>query len=106
MRIKFQSGDGQGGRAAAPIFGRFMQKVYSDPSIDLPLEFFEQPPGVITDTICAETKKKARPYCPEKTTEIFNAKYPISLCDKHTTPDWKQETDTTDNVRKNSKISW
>jgi penicillin-binding protein 1A len=106
MRVKFQSGDGQGGRAAAPIFGRFMQKVYSDPSIDLPLEFFEQPPGVITDTICAETKKKARPYCPEKITEIFNVKYPISLCDKHTSPDWKQETDTTGNVRKNSKISW
>lgn len=106
MRVKFQGGDGQGGRAAAPIFGRFMQKVYEDPSIHLPLEFFVQPTGVITDTICVATKKKARPFCPATTTEIINVKYPLSLCDIHTSPEWEQEADTTNNVRKKSKISW
>ncbi len=99
-RIKFGSSDGQGGRAAAPIFGRFMQNTYEDPEIGLPLEYFRQPEGVITDTICVETKKKAREFCPETTTEIFNAKYPIGLCDLHTNPFWRDE-------RQNpSKISW
>ena len=34
-RIRFISSDGQGGRAAAPIFGLFMQKTYEDPDIGL-----------------------------------------------------------------------
>lgn len=32
-RIMFTGDDGQGGRAAAPAFGRLMQRVYADPSI-------------------------------------------------------------------------
>lgn len=99
-RITFGSSEGQGGRAAAPIFGLFMAHVYDDPDIGLPLEYFNRPDGVITDTICVESKKKARPWCPEKTTEIINAKYPLGLCDIHTSPDWNQKK--TDK----SKISW
>ncbi len=106
MRVRFKSGDGQGGRAAAPIFGRFMQKAYGDPSIKLPIEFFNQPPTVIVDTVCTETKKKAQPYCPSTFTEIINIKYPLPLCDKHSTPDWKQDIDSTDNARQKSKIVW
>ena len=45
--IKFGSADGQGGRAAAPIFGRFMQYAYEDPEIHLPLEYFRQPEGIV-----------------------------------------------------------
>lgn len=101
-RIKFRSSEGQGGRAAAPIWGRFMQYTYEDPSIGLPLEYFIQPDGVIEDTICVETKKKAREFCPEKTTEIFNAKYPIGLCEKHTSANWNDGED----IRRRSKISW
>jgi penicillin-binding protein 1A len=104
-RIRFISSDGQGGRAAAPIFGLFMQKTYEDPEIGLTQETFNQPEGIITDTICAETKKKAREWCPVKTTEIFNAKYPLGLCDKHTSADWNQGKDSED-VRKKSKINW
>jgi penicillin-binding protein 1A len=104
-RIRFRSSEGQGGRAAAPIFGRFMQKTYEDPSIKLPLEYFTQPEGIITDTICAETKKKAREWCPNKTTEIFNQKYPLGLCDKHTSADWNQNQEGED-ARKKSKIMW
>lgn len=89
-RIKFTTSDGQGGRAAAPIFGRFMKSVYEDSTLGLPVELFTQPEGVITDTICVETKKKAQEWCPEKTTELFNAKYPIALCDKHTSANWRE----------------
>ena len=104
-RIRFISSDGQGGRAAAPIFGLFMQKTYEDPEIGLTQEFFVQPDGIITDTICAETKKKAREWCPTKTTEIFNGKYPLGLCDKHTSADWNQGKEGED-TRKKSKINW
>jgi len=31
--------DGQGGRAAAPIWGRFMKYVYDDPNIAMPLQY-------------------------------------------------------------------
>jgi penicillin-binding protein 1A len=104
-RIRFISADGQGGRAAAPIFGLFMQKTYEDPDIGLTQEIFIQPEGIITDTICADTKKKAREWCPTKTTEIFNAKYPIGLCDKHTSADWNQGKEGED-IRKKSKTNW
>jgi penicillin-binding protein 1A len=99
-RIKFRSLDGQGGRAAAPIFGRFMQYTYDDPAIGFKLEQFPRPDGIITDTICVETKKKALEWCPNKTTEIFNVKYPIATCDKHTSPLWQERKD------KPSKINW
>jgi len=98
-RIKFGSADGQGGRAAAPIFGRFMRDTYEDPDIGLQLDYFRQPDGIITDTICVLTKKKARPFCPEDTTEIFNAKYPIGQCDVHTSVHWKEEKNA-------NKINW
>ena len=98
-RIKFGSADGQGGRAAAPIFGIFMRDTYEDPQIGLQPDYFHQPDGIVTDTICVETKKKARPWCPEKTTEIFNAKYPIGLCDLHTSPFWREEKNP-------NKVSW
>lgn len=104
-RIRFISSDGQGGRAAAPIFGLFMQKAYEDPDIGLTQEIFVQPEGIITDTICVDTKKKARAWCPTKTTEIFNAKYPLGLCDKHTSADWNQGKEGED-TRKKSKINW
>jgi penicillin-binding protein 1A len=98
-RIKFGSADGQGGRAAAPIFGRFMASTYEDPEIGLQLDYFRQPDGIVTDTICVDTKKKAREFCPEKTTEIFNVKYQVGLCDLHTSPHWREEKNP-------NKISW
>jgi penicillin-binding protein 1A len=104
-RIRFKSADGQGGRAAAPIFGLFMQKTYEDPGIGLTQEFFVQPEGIVTDTICVETRKKARQWCPNKTTEIFNEKYPLGLCDKHTSADWNQGKEG-EETRTKSKINW
>jgi hypothetical protein len=52
-----------------------------------------------------DTKKKAREWCPTKATEIFNAKYPIELCDKHTSADWNQGKESED-TRKKSKVNW
>jgi penicillin-binding protein 1A len=98
-RIKFGSADGQGGRAAAPIFGRFMRYTYDDPEIGLQLDYFKEPDGIVTDTICVDTKKKAREFCPEKTTEIFNSKYPIGQCDVHTSPNWRVEKNP-------NKVNW
>ena len=79
-----------------------MAYVYGDPAINMPQTDFEQPSGVVTDTVCVDTKMKAREWCPNKMTEIFNAKYPLPLCNKHTGPHWNDQTDPTTK----SKISW
>jgi penicillin-binding protein 1A len=99
-RIKFGYSEGQGGRAAAPIWGKFMKYVYEDQEIGMELKYFQRPDGVVTDTICVDTKKKAREFCPNKVEEIFNSKYPLGLCDKHTSINWNEEQQTP------SKIHW
>ena len=101
-QIKFGSSNGQGGRAAAPIFGKFMAYVYGDPRINMPTNDFEQPTGVVTDTVCVDTKMKAREWCPNKMTEIFNVKYTLPICNKHTSARWNEERDPATK----SKISW
>ena len=87
--VHFKTWDGQGGRAAAPIWGRFMKYVYDDASIAMPLEYFEKPPKVLSETICSETKKLATPYCPETEKEYFIQKTLPGQCDKHSTARWK-----------------
>ncbi|HTR98201.1 MAG TPA: PBP1A family penicillin-binding protein [Bacteroidota bacterium] len=96
--VHFTTWDGQGGRAAAPIWGKFMRYVYDDPKIALPLEYFEPPPGVTADSICVESKKLATPYCPEKTLEYFTDRTRPGPCDLHATPDWKQQQKRTGKV--------
>jgi penicillin-binding protein 1A len=95
--VHFTTSDGQGGRAAAPIWARFMKYIYSDPEIGLHAKYFTMPDGVERDTICTETKKIATPYCPEKETEIFNKKYLPERCTKHTGPASGEETKTPTN---------
>ncbi len=85
--VNFNSADGQGGRAAAPMFGRFMKYVYEDKSIPVTQAYFKIPNGVERDTICAETKKLATEFCPVKITEIFNSKYLPARCDMHVSAD-------------------
>jgi penicillin-binding protein 1A len=85
-RIHFTDWDGQGGRAAAPIWGMFMRDIYDDKDIGLPISSFVQPDGVVTATVCAQTGKLATEFCPQKVTEIFNAKYLPPVCDVHTSP--------------------
>jgi penicillin-binding protein 1A len=88
--VHFTTWDGQGGRAAAPIWGRFMKYVYDDPNIAMPLEYFEKPASVFRDTICVDTKKLATPFCPNTTTEYFTEKTRPGKCDKHTSAKWKE----------------
>jgi penicillin-binding protein 1A len=84
-RITFGGTFGQGGRAAAPMWGRFMKYVYDDPDINMPILDFEQPPDVVTATVCAESQKLATPYCPQKITDLFIRKYlPTKECHIHT----------------------
>jgi penicillin-binding protein 1A len=89
--VHFTTWDGQGGRAAAPVWGRFMRYVYDDPSIAMPLEYFERPAGVYADTICTLTEKLATPWCPGRAIEYFTDKTRPGMCDIHTSPDWRRE---------------
>jgi penicillin-binding protein 1A len=89
-QVHFTNWDGQGGRAAAPIWGRFMKYVYEDPEIGMPLEYFEKPDGVIADSVCTETKKLATEFCPSKELEYFTSKSLPPKCDVHTSPFWKK----------------
>lgn len=88
--VHFKTWDGQGGRAAAPIWGRFMKYVYEDKSIGLPLEYFEKPNGVLERKICSETKKLATDYCPQTEIEYFTEKNLPGPCDKHSSARWKE----------------
>lgn len=63
-RIKFGGWYGQGGKAAAPIWGRFMKYVYDDPETTLPLAYFEMPNDVEETSVCPVTGMKANETCP------------------------------------------
>jgi penicillin-binding protein 1A len=63
-RIKFGGWYGQGGKAAAPIWGRFMKKVYDDEETTMPLAYFEMPPDVEEMSVCTVTGMVANSTCP------------------------------------------
>ena len=98
-QVKFTSSDGQGGRVAAPLWGRVMKYIYEDQSIPITNEFFEKPDGVVVDTICADTKKLATPFCPKKFAEVFNIKYQPGACTKHTSANWKEGEENTNEIK-------
>jgi penicillin-binding protein 1A len=85
--INFNSADGQGGRAAAPLWGRFMKYVYEDKTIPITEPYFKMPNGVEKDSICVISHKLANEYCPVKAIEVFNSKYLPPHCDIHTSAD-------------------
>jgi penicillin-binding protein 1A len=63
-RIKFGGWYGQGGKAAAPIWGRFMKYVYDDPTTTMPLAYFEMPSEVEEVNVCTLTGQRANETCP------------------------------------------
>ena len=63
-RIKFGGGYGQGGKAAAPIWGKFMQLLYSDDEFDFPVSYFLMPEGVEETNVCTVTGLKSNGTCP------------------------------------------
>ncbi len=83
-RISFGGSYGQGGRAAAPAWGKFMKYVYDDKALKLGGKYFTQPPGAVTVKICDDTKKVATEFCPHTSDEVFNAKHVPDVCTEHT----------------------
>lgn len=93
-RVKFTSSYGQGGRAAMPIWAMFMEGVYKE--LNLPVEYFQLAPGVISAQFCQETMDQgdtrlATPYCPNVVTDIINSKNLPRECEIHTGGKIKQE---------------
>lgn len=88
--VHFTNWDGQGGRAAAPIWGRFMKYTYDDPDIAMPLEYFAKPASIIEETICTDTKRLATEFCPSRMREYFVEKTLPARCNKHTSSRWNE----------------
>ena len=93
-RVKFTASYGQGGRAAMPIWAMFMEGAYK--GLNLPVEYFQLAPGVISAQFCQETMDQgdtrlATPYCPNVVTDIINSKNLPRECEIHTGGKIKQE---------------
>lgn len=85
-RVSFTGWYGQGAKAAAPIWGRFMEGAYQN--VDMPLKYFQLPSDVITVDFCAQTVSEGKPklateYCPEKISDIINRNNLPDKCDIH-----------------------
>jgi len=78
-RIKFGGAYGQGGRAAAPIWGKFMKLLYDDEDFDLPLVDFYMPNDVIETNICTMTGLPSNGSCPA-VLDICLKKYKDKKC--------------------------
>ena len=85
-RITFTGSYGQGAKAAGPIWALFMKYCYADKRLRLPVENFEQPPGVVQERVCNESHLIAGPFCPNTATEYFNKKYLPMVCTLHSSP--------------------
>ena len=70
-----------GARAALPMWATYMDGAHD--TLDLPIQEFQKPEGVVNLEICRVTKSLPTQYCPiEK--EIFNEKYvPNDTCTLH-----------------------
>ena len=62
---------------------------------------FEKPNTVFSSTICAETGKKARSGCQNTYTEYYLWSTIPGLCDKHTGNEFKNESDSTKDIKNN-----
>jgi penicillin-binding protein 1A len=83
-RIKFGGGYGQGGKAAAPIWGRFMKKLYSDDDFDFPVEYFLMPEDVEELEICTITGMIANSSCPSQLDIVLKKFLPKRCTITHT----------------------
>jgi penicillin-binding protein 1A len=90
-RVSFTDWDGQGSRAALPMWARFMKYVYEDRQIGMPVEFFERPEEIVEEVICTDTRMIATEFCPSRTSEVFNRRYLPGSCDQHTTLRWNED---------------
>jgi penicillin-binding protein 1A len=80
---KITLGDRNSGAVVAlPVWANFMKNVCN--SLNIPVEDFVKPDGVVELEICNETKLIATKYCPNVIKEVFNRKYaPTEICPIH-----------------------
>ncbi len=78
-RIKFGGAYGQGGKAAAPIWGRFMKLLYSDENFDFPVQYFLMPDNVTEASVCTVTGLLSNSSCPS-TMDLINKKLTNRKC--------------------------
>jgi penicillin-binding protein 1A len=83
-RIKFGGAYGQGGRAAAPIWGRFMKYLYSDDEFDFPIAYFLMPDDVDEVAICMVTGLLSSGYCPSEYELVLKKYMPRKCTISHT----------------------
>ncbi len=83
-RVSFTDWDGQGSRAAMPVWARFMRYTYADREIGLPVEYFNRPDDIVEEIICTDTRKIATEFCPSKVVEVFHNRHVPGTCDVHT----------------------
>ncbi|MBS1517810.1 MAG: PBP1A family penicillin-binding protein [Bacteroidetes bacterium] len=72
-RIKFGGSYGQGGTAAAPIWGRFMNLLYSDNDFDFPIAYFLMPSTVEEASVCTVTGLRSNGTCPSVTDLVIKS---------------------------------
>ncbi len=82
-RINFGGSYGQGGRAAAPIWGRYMKYVYEDPDFDFPMEYFYMPDDVEEASICTVSGLLSNGTCPAQTDLVLKKFLPPKCTIKH-----------------------
>ncbi|MGE5364679.1 MAG: penicillin-binding protein 1A [Bacteroidota bacterium] len=85
-RVSFTGWYGQGGKAAAPIWGKFMEAAYRD--VDMPLQYFELPSNVIWMDYCSESiysghPKSASSACPTIISDITRSGNVPPECEIH-----------------------
>jgi len=83
-RIKFGGAYGQGGRAAAPIWGRFMKYLYSDDEFDFPVAYFLMPDDVDEVAICMVTGLLSSGSCPSEYELVLKKYMPRKCTMSHT----------------------
>jgi len=82
-RINFGGSYGQGGRAAAPIWGRYMKFVYEDNDFDFPVEYFYMPDDVEEASICTVSGLLSNGTCPSQTDLVLKKLLPAKCPIKH-----------------------
>ncbi len=70
-----------GNLAAMPVWAKFMKAAHD--SLDLPVEDFVRPEGILEIEICSESKKLPRAGCPVETEIFIEGTEPVERCEVH-----------------------
>ena len=82
--FKVPLGPGQdGSKAALPAWAKFMKAAHD--TLELPLEKFEKPSGIIDKKVCTVTKKLPLPVCPIEQEIFKDGTEPTQNCKVHKT---------------------